>query len=287
MYILVITVVSIIIGTSNSFIQIHNPSIVKPNVVRININPIPSSSSSSSSLWLSSSQKETNIGIGIDLTPKDKESPLWTNLAAYFMERIYPSASDDDDKDPVYREKLQKQIVTILRVGVPSILYGVAACLIFPSLAMGLATLVSDDKVFYVLSTDSSQYIQNALTVVGLLFSILVGQTYYFMYQQQENVYFSLFREVTEAKSLLEQVALVCQGRSMYSQVLSSIQRYVKNDLMQLQADPAVLLSRRPIDDPLESVMYMTSVGVPSSVYETVSLVLLSYFAHFLFRFGV
>jgi hypothetical protein len=35
-------------------------------------------------------------------------------------------------------------------------------------------------------------------------------------------------------------------------------------------ADPAVLLSGRPADDPLESIMYMTSVGVPSTVYETV-----------------
>jgi Protein of unknown function (DUF4239) len=75
---------------------------------------------------------------------------------------------------------------------------------------------------------------------------------------------------VTEAKSLLEQVALVCQGRAMYQTCLESIALYVKNDLKQVQADPAILLSARPIDDPLESIMYMTSVGVPSTVYETV-----------------
>jgi hypothetical protein len=40
--------------------------------------------------------------------------------------------------------------------------------------------------------------------------------------------------------------------------------------MKQLQADPAVLLSSRPMDDPLEAVMYLTSVGVPSSVYDTV-----------------
>lgn len=90
------------------------------------------------------------------------------------------------------------------------------------------------------------------------------------MYQQQESVYYALFNEVTEAKSLLEQVALVCQGRSMYHNCLASIRRYVKDDLKQLQADPAFLLSSRPVDDPLESIMYMTSVGVPSTVYETV-----------------
>jgi len=56
----------------------------------------------------------------------------------------------------------------------------------------------------------------------------------------------------------------------MYTKVLESISKYVQDDLKQLQADPAVLISSRPVDDPLESIMYMTSVGVPSSVYETV-----------------
>ena len=90
------------------------------------------------------------------------------------------------------------------------------------------------------------------------------------MYQQQENLYYALFNEVTEAKSLLEQVALVCQGRSMYRKCLDSIYKYVTTDLKRLRADPAVLLSARPSEDPLESIMYMTSVGVPSTVYETV-----------------
>ena len=92
----------------------------------------------------------------------------------------------------------------------------------------------------------------------------------YFLYTQQESIYYALFNEVTEAKSLLEQVALVCQGRSMYGRCLESISRYVEDDLKRIQSDPAVLLSARPVDDPLESIMYMTSVGVPSSVYETV-----------------
>ncbi|KAL3920051.1 MAG: hypothetical protein SGARI_007044 [Bacillariaceae sp.] len=83
-------------------------------------------------------------------------------------------------------------------------------------------------------------------------------------------VYYALFNEVTEAKSLLEQVALVSQGRSMYKRVLQAMSTYVQTDLKKLQADPAVLLSSRPMDDPLETIMYLTSVGVPSTVYETV-----------------
>jgi len=161
--------------------------------------------------------------------------------------------------------------LTLIRVGIPSLLSGVIAFLAFPGLAMWLCTLFNGDpRVFAVLSQDSSQFVQNFLTVAGLLFSILVGQTYYFMYQQQETVYYALFSEVSEAKNLLEVVALVCQGRSMYPKVLRSIQQYVDNDLKQLQADPAVLLSARPMDDPLETIMYLTSVGVPSTVYETV-----------------
>ena len=167
-------------------------------------------------------------------------------------------------------DKVKVQLITMLRVGIPSIFAGLAATLTFPGLALALAALMNDAGVFAVLSQDSSQFVQNFLTVSGLLFSILVGQTYYFMYQQQESIYLALFNEVTEAKSLLEQVALVCQGRGMYRQVLTSISEYVENDLKKLQDDPAILLSARPVDDPLESIMYMTSVGIPSSVYETV-----------------
>jgi hypothetical protein len=167
-------------------------------------------------------------------------------------------------------DKKNVQLFTFFRVAIPAVVIGTLATLLFPGLALTLATLLNDAGVFAVLSQDSSQFVQNFLTVAGLLFSILVGQTYYFMYQQQESVYYALFNEVTEAKSLLEQVALVCQGRSMYRRCLESISRYVQEDLKRLQADPAVLLSARPVDDPLESIMYMTSVGVPSTVYETV-----------------
>lgn len=180
------------------------------------------------------------------------------------------SAKDDNSKERNEKDRKMLQIITLLRIGLPSLLAGVMASVAFPFLALGLATIMNDAGVFAVLSQDSSQFVQNFLTVSGLLFSILVGQTYYFMYIQQEAVYYSLFNEVTEAKSLLEQVALVCQGRSMYIPMLKFIQKYVKEDLKQLHKDPAVLLSARPVDDPLESIMYMTSVGVPSIVYETV-----------------
>jgi hypothetical protein len=74
------------------------------------------------------------------------------------------------------------------------------------------------------------------------------------------------------AKSLLEQVALVSQGReSLYRRILANIDRYVKEDLNGLNnVEPAVLLSARPMDDPLEDILYLTSVGEPSIIYQTV-----------------
>lgn len=72
----------------------------------------------------------------------------------------------------------QVQIFTLLRVGIPSLLAGVVATMVFPGLALYLASFFNEG-VFAVLSVDSSQFVQNFLTVAGLLFSILVGQTYY------------------------------------------------------------------------------------------------------------
>jgi hypothetical protein len=163
------------------------------------------------------------------------------------------------DIAPVWSSSVGMSVVTLIRVVVPALLAGLLAYLVFPALALWLCTMFNDAGVFAVLSQDSSQFVQNFLTVAGLLFSILVGQTYYFMYQQQETVYYALFNEVTEAKSLLEQVALVSQGRSMYQRVLQAMSTYVQTDLKKLQADPAVLLSARPMDDPLETIMYLVS----------------------------
>jgi hypothetical protein len=178
---------------------------------------------------------------------------------------------DDPVTDPSQLEAFV-QCVSLLRVGLPSVGAAITANLLYPSAAMSLARTLDDSGVFAVVSQDASQYIQNILTTSGLVFSILVGQTYYFMYQQSEAIYLSLFEEVTMAKSLLEQVALVSQGRqSLYHRILTCIDRYVQDDLNKFGTiEPSVLLSSRPVDDPLEDILYLTSVGEPSIVYQTV-----------------
>ena len=158
------------------------------------------------------------------------------------------------------QNKIKLGILTFIRIAVPSILAGIISFFIFPGLCLWLGSLFTESGVFTVLSQDSSQFVQNFLSVSSLLFSILVGQTYYFMYQQQEMIYYALFDEVTEAKSLLEQVALVCQGRSMYKKILKCINDYVQTDLKALDKDPAILLSSKPMDDPLETIMYLVSI---------------------------
>ena len=172
--------------------------------------------------------------------------------------------------DPTTCQTPYLQLVTLSRIVFPALVSAMVAFVLFPPLAIFLATLVNNAGVFAVLSQDSSQFVQNFLTVGGLLFSILVGQTYYFMYQQQESIYYSLFHEVTEAKSLLEQTALLTRGRPLYAKLLNCISDYVDNDLKSLSTPPSALLARRPSSDPLESVMYYTSVGTPSAVYDTV-----------------
>jgi hypothetical protein len=82
----------------------------------------------------------------------------------------------------------------------------------------------------------------------------------------------ALFEEVTMAKSLLEQIALVSQGRDgLYEQILLCIHKYVHEDLTKFNSDePANLLAAKPSEDPLEDILYLTSVGEPSIVYQTV-----------------
>ena len=131
---------------------------------------------------------------------------------------------------------------------------------------------------------------------------IFTGSAYTELYQQQEAIYLALYGEVAVAKSLLEQLTLVGQGRPWYPSALKCMDNYITNDLRRLDIKPVeqlsgarssrssskakhsahtapqpfshalffLALTARPAEDPLESIMYMTSVGVPSIVYETV-----------------
>ena len=91
-----------------------------------------------------------------------------------------------DDRAPSLDElKDFVQWVSILRVGAPALGLATSAKIAYPIVALTLAHLIDDSGVFAVVAQDASQYIQNVLTTSGLVFSLLVGQTYYFMVSRQ------------------------------------------------------------------------------------------------------
>jgi len=165
--------------------------------------------------------------------------------------------------------------IVLERVVAPTLLATLTGALLYVPACDRLQDLLDigntrTSPILSVLGSDQSQFMQNFLEVNGLLFTILCGNTYIALYNQQERLYHALFLEVSEAKSLLEQACLVCQGRPFYPRVLESISSYVEDDLRRIDVEPADLLANRPMDDPLEYILYATSVGVPSTIYDTV-----------------
>ena len=224
---------------------------------------------------------------------KSSDGKTTTTDTPYILESYSPgSALDAIAQASSPYTPLSYQIRTFVRVFLPSLVFAAVSTSVYPSMAEFLVhlhtasstandfdatipnenNLLYTDEVLKVLSNDLSQYVQNILTTCALLFGMLVGQTYYFMYQQQEHVFYALFAEVTEAKSLLEQISLMTYGRpGLYPSLLSRMNDYVQNDLKLLSVnDPTTSTSQLPKDDPLESILYATSVGVPGVVYDTV-----------------
>lgn len=197
--------------------------------------------------------------------------PTWPSLVpdASPMRRKVPKRADTLRFD----DPLTSQ--TIFRVVLPTVgallggaaIYGPSCLWLQDNLDTGNT---GRGPILQLLAMDQSQFMQNFLTVNGLLFTILCGNTYTSLYNQQEILFHALFVEVSEAKSLLEQACLVCQGRPFYPKMLDSIRDYVSTDLRRLDVEPAELLANRPMDDPLEYILYATSVGVPSIIYDTI-----------------
>ncbi|KAJ1462178.1 hypothetical protein M885DRAFT_611061 [Pelagophyceae sp. CCMP2097] len=164
----------------------------------------------------------------------------------------------------------RKNFVSVGRVVLPAALAAFAGVSYFDNCATYINEHFLDSTSIQFLSSDDIQFIPSFLTVLSLLFSILAGNAYQSLYSQQEEIYFALYAEVSEAKSLLEQLALICSGRPFYVDALRALRAYIKNDLRRLDVPPSELISRSPSQDPLEAIMYLTSVGVPSVIYDTV-----------------
>ena len=157
---------------------------------------------------------------------------------------------------------------TLSRVAAPTLISTGFAYIYFDNLSLFIRSTL-DAGAIQVLAADEAQFVQNFLTTMGLLFTILAGTAYSALYRQQEDIYEALFTEVTEAKSLLEQLCLIGSGRPFYGAALRCMEGYVRDDLRRLDISPAELQSIKPMNDPLEQIMLMTSVGVPSVIYDT------------------
>mmetsp|Transcript_8961 Transcript_8961/g.13319 ORF Transcript_8961/g.13319 Transcript_8961/m.13319 type:complete len:385 (-) Transcript_8961:817-1971(-) len=235
-----------------------------------NVNKIAQSSPAAASCRLSPSQHHNRHDFhAISSIPYQNQRCKETHLQAATL------SAADNKLFPSRNERGFFELKTLIRVLFPAIISGAIAYATLPALNNQIATFVlkvSDPGKISMLG----DAVQSFISLVGLLYSILVGQVFGFLYSQQEALYLALFDEVTEAKSLLEQVALVSQGRTMYSTCLNSIARYVKQDLLEGMESfdgsitPSLLLSARPSDDPLEAILYLTSVGIPGHVYDTV-----------------
>lgn len=175
---------------------------------------------------------------------------------------------DDDDKLKVVVRK--NVLKTVCRVGLWSVVTAAGAYLFYPSLQQFLWTFLTGTKTIVPLGDVAQGYVGNVLALMSVLFSILAGSNYSSLYSQNEAIFCALFAEVSEAKALMEQIALVCSGRPFCRSALENIRRYVERDLRRLDRPPSILCACKPRDDPLESILYLTSVGVPSAVYETV-----------------
>lgn len=176
--------------------------------------------------------------------------------------------SETQEVNPRWAALTKLGKTTLVLLG-PAVLVGIAAYYGFAPLSRLLRSFVGFGSLD-ILSNDSGQYLQNFLGVIGILLSLLIGNTYSFCYNQQVMIFMAYFEEISVAKALLEQVALVCRGRPYYERVLDAVQRYIDRDLKRVDLPPAVVLSSKPKDDPLENIMWMTSVGTPSVVYDTV-----------------
>lgn len=170
----------------------------------------------------------------------------------------------------VLQLRAKQTALSVARVLLPAVIATGLGVSYFDNLSRYINENFLDPSSISFLSSDDIQFIPSFLTVISLLFSILAGNAYDSLYSQQEEIYLALYREVSDAKSLLEQLGLVCSGRPFYNDALRMLQIYIKTDLRRLDLPPAELIARSPSEDPLEAIMFLTSIGVPSVVYETV-----------------
>ena len=114
-----------------------------------------------------------------------------------FTRRELPgsAAMDKRRRRGAFSVRSKQAMSTLVRVALPTIAATTLGFLFFDDLSLTIRSLL-DVGTIRILMADEAQFIQNFLTVIGLLFSILAGNAYAALYEQQEAIYFALFQEV-------------------------------------------------------------------------------------------
>ena len=84
---------------------------------------------------------------------------------------------------------------TLSRVALPTLISTALAYVYFDNLSLFIRSTL-DAGTIRVVAADEAQFVQNFLTSMGLLFTILAGTAYSALYRQQEDIYEALYSEV-------------------------------------------------------------------------------------------
>ena len=125
---------------------------------------------------------------------EDDDPSWWERIAMVFSQ----SLAFNKAKPGKIRNFTKFQFWTFLRVSIPSLLAGVVSALLFPAMALTIASGWAGAGGASVVCRDSSQVVRNCLTVAGLLFSILVGQTCAFWFKSFSNRFIFLTTSTTQ-----------------------------------------------------------------------------------------
>lgn len=183
-----------------SFLVANAPSAAAFSPALLSADALTSSSSRSSSSRHTSlpppraitgiQQRHCNNSI-LSSTPSSAGRTSRTHLQS----SISAAALVDNGNNPFLarRERVQAGLTTLLRVLLPALLAGITAFISLPAMCFRVANFVTrttDPAKIGMLSDAVGQFI----SLIGLLYSILVGQVFGFLYSQQEvsrTIYFT------------------------------------------------------------------------------------------------
>jgi len=207
------------------------------------------------------SRKRSSVGLlaaGSAVGPNDEQSGCGSSTYAKDLYNLSP----------------ERFAQLMLNVAIPALLLGTVAFNAYIPMSLFLRTLLAPTTLA-VMKDDMTQFTQNAFALELFLLGLVLELTFEFLLRRQEALYNAIYAEVSETKTLIEQLCLLGSTRyedegTATSGLLQDVESYLTQDL-QLVGEPDLLpIAWRSEVDPLEKLMFATSVGLPSCVYDSV-----------------